>query len=172
MNHPSEVDRGFFEAAEDPAGFFQPANQPLDHIPAAIKIPVNVGAGLLGHRFPHLRDDRLNRFGLELAENRSRIIRLVSGQSLGLNQGLQRRVDHFRRRPQVLKQPGLMRLSGTELDVQRGSRAVADDRDFRREPAAGTAEGVVVRFVGVRFFPPPAAQRCARTIVPSIDHNV
>ena len=51
------------------------------------------------------------------------------------------------------------------------TNAITKKMDFAAQTASTAAKCMILRLVGIPFFPPPEAQRAARTIVPSIHHN-
>ena len=65
----------------------------------------------------------------------------------------------------------VVRLPGRQVEVERVTMAVAQQVEFRGEPAAGTAQRVVRWLAGIFFFAPPPAHRAARTEVPSMHHS-
>ena len=64
-----------------------------------------------------------------------------------------------------------MDLACRQMKVQRMTLAITKNMDFTAQTASAAAKRMIVRLVGIPFFPPPAAHRAARIIVPSIHHN-
>jgi hypothetical protein len=64
-----------------------------------------------------------------------------------------------------------MDLSTGQLETEGMAVPVREKMDFRGETSAGTSQRMVLRFFRIPFLPPPAAQRWARTTVPSMHHN-
>src|SRR5262249_51457480 len=64
-----------------------------------------------------------------------------------------------------------MGLAGRQVEVQRVAAAVAEEVELGGEPAPRAAQGGVGGFLGIPFFPPPAAHLAARTTVPSMHHS-
>ena len=64
-----------------------------------------------------------------------------------------------------------MDLACHQMKVKRMTLTIAKNMNFAAQTASAPAKRMIVRLVGIPFFPPPAAHRAARTTVPSIHHN-
>jgi len=64
-----------------------------------------------------------------------------------------------------------MDLSGRQVEPKRMPLTITKKMDFRAHTASTAAQCMILWLVGVPLFPPPEAQRAARTIVPSMHHN-
>lgn len=117
------------------------------------------------------RDHGLNAAAFQGVENPPRLIGLVARQGRGPDTDGALAVAHVGVVERVEEGRGLVRLSGRQLEVQSVALAVAEEVDLRRKTPAGPAQRMVLRLAAVPFFPPPAAQRAARTTVPSRHHS-
>ena len=159
MEHAEVVDGGLFEATEDPAEFFQPADEAFDHVAAAIGFAVEVGVGFGVGLVSFLGDDRFDSVQFELFDDGTAAIGLVTRQGVGLDPILARGIVDLRRFPQLIEQLSLVSLTGAEFKAQRQSVPFADCVDFRGESPPRATERMIRGFFGIPFFPPPAAHR-------------
>lgn len=172
MDHSQRVDGGFLKAAEDASKLLESSEESFDDVAATIGFSVKVGMIDIIGLLSFFGDHRLNAFRSQLIDDLCRAVGFVPGQCVRLDEVFQLWVAHLGCVPQVFEELRLVSLSGAEFRVQRATLAVADDVDFRRESPTRAAQRMVCRFVRILFFPPPPAQRCARTMLPSIDHRL
>ena len=171
MDHSQRVDGGFFKAAEDAAKLLESPEEPFNDISATIGFSIKVGMIDIIGLLALFGDHGLNTFRIQLIDDLRRAGGFVPGQCVRLDEVFPLWVAHLGGVPQVFEELRLVSLSGAEFRVQRATLAVTDDVDFRGESPARAAPRVVFGFVSIPFFPPPPAQRWARTIEPSIDHR-
>lgn len=62
-------------------------------------------------------------------------------------------------------------LSCNQVEAKQMTIAITKKMNFATQTASTAAKCMILWLVGIPLFPPPAAHRTARTIVPSIHHN-
>ena len=169
LDHSGVVERGLFKAGEDSSALLQPADQPFNDV--AIPIGVSIKCDLpcraifIGLRGNH----RLNVQTQELSINPVSPIAFVTDEYVGPGDRSIVQINNagLCRRQQCREGLSFMHLSGRQFKRQRMTVIVARQMDLRGKAASGTTKGMVFRFLWVPLFPPPPAQRAARTMVPS-----
>jgi hypothetical protein len=171
LNHPGIVFRGLLEARENAATFFQPTDEPFDDVTLAVGFSVPLDTANFAVFIALAGDHWLDASIQEVLVDPRGAITLVACQSQRSDDRLAvaaGEVDAFQERFQSGRFVG---LSWRQMEVERVSVRVAEEVDFRRKAAPAAAESVIFGFLGVPFFPPPAAQRAALTMVPSMHQS-
>ena len=106
-----------------------------------------------------MRNHRLDPLGFEPVANPLRVITLVGRQVSGIDVQITVVVGDRSVFDHVGEDGGFVGLSAAHFGVQRVPLPVAEEMDFCRKTAPRPAESVILRFVRLPFFPPPAAQR-------------
>ncbi len=139
FDHPQEVGRAFLETREDPATFFEPADQAFDNASLSILLAIeghwtsiSVFVRLAGNHRPDAATQ-------EILVDPIGPISFVAGQSDWMHSGIRVLARDFAGLEQLRQAAGFMRLSRREMGVQRMPVRIAKDVDFRAKPAAGTA---------------------------------
>ena len=86
MNHCDEIDGGLLESREHAPRLFEPSDQSLDDVAAAIGLTVKVRV-LVVDGFSDLRNDRIDSVSFQAADDRSRVVGFVSRESFRLDDG-------------------------------------------------------------------------------------
>lgn len=170
-NHPGIVFRGLFEAREYAAILFQPTDEAFDDVTLAVGVAVPLDAAGFAILVALAGDHWLDAGIEEVLVDPLGAITFVASQRQRCNDRLAvaaGEIDAFQERFQSGR---FVSLSWRQMEVEGVSVRVAEEVDLRRKAAPAAAESVILGFLGIPFFPPPAAQRAALTMVPSMHHR-
>jgi len=171
LEHSGVVLGCLLKSREDSSAFLQPADQPLDDVPAAVGVAVEVDSArlaiLVALAGNHRLDAHVEKKGIDPVGP----IALVASDSYWPVDRLAVATGNSDFLQESFQSGRLVILTCCQVEVQRVTVGIAEKVDFRRKTAPAAAESVIGWLVGIPFFPPPAEQRAARTTLPSMHQS-
>ena len=162
MNHREEVHGQLLESCAQATALLEPADALLDCAPAPVEPAVEpVPAVVRVLVFPSW-DHGFDGVSSQPVPDRGEAVALVTRDCLGAGASTDSDAVH-----DFFELRALVDLTRRDVDREGKAVAVSDQVELAPESAARATQRVVEGFLGAPFFPAPAAEREARTIVPS-----
>ena len=173
LDHGEEIDGEFFVACGDAPGLFEPPDASLHDIAASIGVCIESGRSsrLTTVRFGFLRNHRTDSSPTKPPPNPRHIVSLVSRDALWSPTSSPTPLRHANGIDHRFKPFRFMPVPGGHMHGQGSGLTVHDPVDFAPKPASRAPQRMIGRFVVTPFFPPPAADTCARMLLPSTHHR-
>lgn len=162
MNHRDEVYCQLLESSIQTAALLEPADALLDDTTTPVELAIEALPSVVGMLVFAPRDHGLDRMPAQPIPDRGEAVALVAREGFGSGAPTNPHPIH-----DFFELRALVDLSRRDVDGEGKAVAVSDQVELAPESAARAAQRVVDGFVGAPFFPAPAAERDARTIVPS-----
>jgi len=136
LDHCQIVERQFLVARRDPAAFFEPAHDSLDHVALSVRSTVEGSLPRFGGLVGEMRDHRLNPQDLQHAPDRLARIRLVSCDLPGNVPRRRPGIRHRYRPERFFDVLGFMILAGTNVGSEGDGATASDQMELRPKPAS------------------------------------
>lgn len=169
IDDTSKVNSRLLVSREDTSAFLQPSDKPFDNVSLTVLFFIEVdqaSTSIFVFFRGNDRDD--SHFDQHLVDPPSAIT-FVTGDSDRPRNHLAIAASYLFicAVEKVNERTIFVALSRRYFKVKRESVSIAGEMDFRGKTAARSPKSMILGFFRVTFFPPPAAHRAARTIVPS-----
>ena len=155
-----------FEPGAETAALFEPADELLHHAAPSVQPAIEAMPPVTGVLVPAAGNHGLDRVPAQPVANPLEAVTLVAGERSRSGAATDADPTH-----DFLELCAFVDLPRRDMRREGKAVAVSDQVELAPESAARATQCVVDGLFSAPFFPPPAAEREARTIVPSTHHK-